>query len=116
MKKDKYGHKVYGEFTQEERVAHRERIWSAKLRRDYGITATDYYRMFKNQGGVCCICGLESHNRKLAVDHNHTTGKVRGLLCQKCNLRLEVYEDTEFINKAEMYIKIHELRDKELLG
>ncbi len=61
---------------------------NTKLKRNYGITIEDYDRMFAAQGGVCKICGNHQRYQKLAVDHDHKTGKVRGLLCVHCNRAL----------------------------
>ncbi len=59
------------------------------LKRKYGITINDYEQMLKQQNGVCKICkGLDPSGRRLAVDHCHTTGVVRGLLCPSCNTAL----------------------------
>ena len=61
---------------------------SAVLRRTYGITLEDYNRMLLSQNGVCAICKVAktgTEDRRLFVDHCHTTGKVRGLLCNACN-------------------------------
>ena len=61
----------------------------------YGITLADYDRMFAEQGGKCKICGAEQAGKVgqcFAVDHCHTTLKVRGLLCIKCNSRLGWFE------------------------
>jgi len=55
------------------------------LRRKYGITSEDYERMLKEQKGGCAICGSTPKKRRLAVDHNHKTGRIRGLLCFPCN-------------------------------
>lgn len=60
--------------------------WEAMLPRTYQIhgrpfTADDYRILFKAQRGRCCICGRESPSRRLATDHDHETGQVRGLLC-----------------------------------
>ena len=55
----------------------------------YGITAEDYQRLYLLQGERCAICGVATGKRKrLAVDHDHETGEVRGLLCGKCNFDL----------------------------
>lgn len=70
--------------------------WPSKLRRYYGITVDDYKRMLAEQDGGCALCGSTnpaagSRNYKSAtrtafdVDHDHRTGRVRGLLCTRCN-------------------------------
>jgi hypothetical protein len=65
------------------------------FKRAYGITVEDYETMLANQNGVCKICNRPCKSGKsLAVDHCHETGKVRGLLCAKCNTnlgRIEAY-------------------------
>jgi Recombination endonuclease VII len=56
------------------------------LRSQYGIGQADYDQMLAAQGGGCAICaGTNGDGRPLAVDHNHLTGQVRGLLCHNCN-------------------------------
>ncbi len=58
----------------------------SRYRRLYGITVADYDRMFDEQGGVCLICQTPCRSgMRLAVDHDHKTGVVRGLLCYGCN-------------------------------
>lgn len=54
--------------------------------RTYGITAAQYQAIYELQGGRCYICQRASGKRKrLSVDHDHKTGRVRGLLCTPCN-------------------------------
>jgi hypothetical protein len=67
---------------------------AAHLRRNYGITQDEYLRMEASQGGRCAICGTEDKGKwqYLHVDHCHATGKVRGLLCVKCNTALGWFE------------------------
>jgi len=74
------------------------------LKRKYGITLEEYDRLFTAQGGVCALCKKpESVRRRkrdegrerLAVDHCHDTGRVRGLLCFKCNTAIGALGDTE---------------------
>lgn len=56
------------------------------LKRAYGLTLEQYDQMFEVQGGVCAICnGPETNGKRLSVDHDHKTGRIRGLLCHKCN-------------------------------
>ena len=63
------------------------------LKSKYGLTVEDYRRMFEAQGGRCKLCGKESRKRMLDVDHNHETGKVRELLCHRCNVGLGHFDD-----------------------
>ena len=59
----------------------------------FNITIEEYDEMFDNQNGVCLMCGKpERSNRHLAIDHDHKTGKIRGLLCMACNTHLGWYE------------------------
>jgi len=68
----------------------KERQKDYRLRKRYGITLADYKRMLKEQKNGCAICGKPNKNckRGLQVDHNHRTGRVRGLLCLYCNRRV----------------------------
>lgn len=66
-----------------------------RYKRIYGITKEQYYEMYENQQGNCCICG--EHFDLLCVDHNHKTGKVRSLLCKRCNYNLGVYKENPII-------------------
>jgi len=59
----------------------------------YGITLEDYNNMYEAQSGLCAICFKSSGARRLSVDHNHTTGAVRGLLCHRCNTSLGLLND-----------------------
>lgn len=62
-----------------------------RYRTAYGITLDEYERLFIEQNGLCAICKAEPIKYKLAVDHDHDTGAVRGLLCPPCNRALEKY-------------------------
>jgi hypothetical protein len=66
--------------------------------RRYGITLDDYTSMHQKQGGCCAVCGVSEieHGKPLVVDHEHTTGRVRGLLCHKCNIGLGLFGDDIF--------------------
>ena len=76
-------------------------------KRHYGITIADYDIMFLEQDGVCKICSkADPINQHLAVDHCHTTGKVRGLLCTPCNKALGLFEDKQdLLLNAISYLK-----------
>ena len=77
------------------------------LQRLFGITIEEYELILKNQNDVCAICGgVNKNNRTLAVDHNHITGKVRGLLCNRCNPAVGfLLEDILLAEKIISYIK-----------
>jgi len=78
------------------------------LKKKYGITIIQYNEMFTSQNGECYICGTHQDKlrRALAVDHSHHTGKVRGLLCDKCNSLLGYENDNiETLKKAIEYLE-----------
>lgn len=81
------------------------------LKIKYGITPADYNRLFVKQGGRCAICfkheSEEKHWKRLAIDHDHKSGKVRGLLCVTCNVRIGVLESGEWLAGAEQYLKFY---------
>ena len=64
------------------------RQWRYDLKSRYGITPLEYYRFFAQQNGVCGACGDPPGEKRLAVDHCHATGDIRGLLCAHCNVAL----------------------------
>jgi len=80
------------------------------LRSNYGITIEDYERMFEEQKGACAICGSVEVRRNgrtnFCVDHCHKTGKVRGLLCNECNVGLgRLGDDAESLRRALAYLE-----------
>lgn len=85
----------------------RERDRKKGLLKNYGITVDEYDRMFEAQGGVCATCGKPNKSKYgyLSVDHDHKTGKVRGLLCHRCNAALgQVYDDVSILQKLIEYL------------
>ena len=86
---------------------HKEEISDAYLQKTYGITTDDYNRMLTEQNNTCAICGDECvSGKKLAVDHNHDTGAVRGLLCCKCNRGLGIFNDQlDLLRSAVLYLE-----------
>lgn len=64
------------------------------LQRKFNLTPEQYQIMVDKQNGVCAIC-KGTCSRKLAVDHDHKTGKVRGLLCNSCNRGLGYLKDNK---------------------
>lgn len=78
------------------------------LRNTYGITLEKYFELVDFQGGGCSICGREKEPNgiMLSVDHDHTTGKVRGILCYSCNKALGLfYDDIKNLERAINYLK-----------
>jgi hypothetical protein len=67
------------------RTARRKMLWAK-----YGISVKDYSRLLEHQDNKCFLCGLmdfsREHGQRLSVDHDHVTGVVRGLLCNRCNV------------------------------
>lgn len=65
------------------------------LKNKYGLTPEKYKKIFDNQHGCCAICGRHQTEFKkvFVVDHDHQTGKIRGLLCYGCNLGLGGFDD-----------------------
>jgi hypothetical protein len=87
---------------------------SRTLRKKFGLTVEEYDRMLEAQGGVCLLCERENtYGRRLAVDHCHITGKVRGLLCTRCNAALGVFnDDPEILERAIQYLRSHQEKEK----
>ena len=78
-----------------------EQNWVRQLKRWYNLTPEEYWWMAEEQGNVCCLCrGLDNPPKKLAVDHCHTTNKVRGLLCMMCNSLLGLSREREDVLQA----------------
>lgn len=79
------------------------------LRSNFGITAAQYDAMLSEQGGVCLICKQKCRSgRRLAVDHCHRSGKLRGLLCGNCNNMLGRCGDSvAVLTEAISYLNKH---------
>lgn len=92
------------------------------LRRIYGITVEEYERLESEQNGLCAVCGCKetrstrSSKRvweynltpRLVVDHDHVTGKIRGLLCHKCNVGIgQLNDDPKLLRAALTYLEEH---------
>jgi hypothetical protein len=70
----------------------------------YGITLDDYKVLYKNQNGKCVACGIDKD--VLFVDHDHKTGRIRGLLCRDCNFALgHVRDNPSTLEKLIRYLK-----------
>jgi hypothetical protein len=102
----KYQTEYYEKRTKEKRKEPegKEKLRNSQLRNTYGITLQDYNNMYDSQNGNCLIC--ETKFNVLVVDHNHKTGKVRGLLCRNCNTALGFLKDNIlFFKNAIKYLE-----------
>lgn len=82
---------------------------SSQMRTRNGMTQEEYDAMLAAQGGVCAICGradLLPKNKRFDIDHCHGSGRVRGLLCRRCNVVLGyVSDDSEILRAAALYLE-----------
>lgn len=79
------------------KMAHRKCL----IHKKYGITWDQYQSLITAQNNLCAICNKgESPKRRLAIDHCHRTGRVRGLLCIKCNRALGYFGDDPAVVRA----------------
>jgi hypothetical protein len=85
-------------------------ITCSNLKNVFNITYFDYTDMLRKQNNSCDICGVKhTEEKKLVVDHCHKTGKVRALLCSKCNTGIGMFnENKEYLLNAIKYIKKNE--------
>jgi Recombination endonuclease VII len=90
---------------QEPEVKRRER--EAYLKRKFGISLDEYDAMLAEQGGVCAVCFREpTPGISLHVDHDHETGRIRGLLCFRCNNALgDLEDDPALLRSAARYLE-----------
>lgn len=79
----------------------------ARVEKVYGITGEEYADLLKAQGGRCFICQNKPARVRLAVDHDHKTGAVRGLLCKRCNRDLlgAAHDGVEILYRAIAYLE-----------
>jgi len=82
------------------------KVKSKRLQYMYGLSDVDHAKLLKAQSNACAIC---KRDIKLAVDHDHVTGKVRGLLCLQCNSGLGMFRDNQkYLTAAIRYLKANE--------
>lgn len=88
------------------RFNHKEQNKSTWRKYTYGITTDDYNNMLKSQDGKCAICRhAPLPGKELHIDHNHRTDRVRGLLCQKCNVYIGmIHENKETVKRMFSYL------------
>ena len=86
----------------------RQNYRRTQLLKNYGIYLEQYENILNQQNGVCAICKKVQTKRRLAVDHDHVTGLVRGLLCTSCNVGLGLLkDDCTLLNEAIKYLTKH---------
>lgn len=109
-------HRVYfnentDEINARRRAAYHEDKTKAiawNLKRYYGITLEFYNQMMRNQNNKCAVCEISQgdSDRRFSVDHCHTTGRIRGLLCTNCNRGLGLLkDDPKLIESAIRYLE-----------
>lgn len=77
---------------------------AAERKKKYGINLVDYHHLMASQLGCCAVCGKSPE--KFHVDHSHVTGKVRGLLCTKCNCGIGQLQDSPILlRQAALYLE-----------
>ncbi|KKL68387.1 hypothetical protein LCGC14_2125490 [marine sediment metagenome] len=107
--------------TNRQRICERNRRWGrnnrdrvneckrrGRLRRQYGITVEQRDQLLMRQKGRCSLCHVrfgQLHKLKPVIDHNHKTGKIRGLIHRQCNTWLVKIEDTKFLALALSYLQ-----------
>jgi len=88
---------------------------NTKLQARFGITADQYNARLREQGGKCLVCSATSScmGHKLAVDHDHKTGTIRGLLCKSCNIAIgNMHDDPQRLRNAASYLEKFNTREK----
>jgi hypothetical protein len=90
-------------------VAGRYNRWDSELRTNYGIDVEDWARLYNNQNRQCAACRRRlNFDKHTHIDHNHSTGKVRGLLCRWCNAAVgHSFENIENLEAIIGYLKSH---------
>lgn len=93
----------------EEAPIKRERAkWGSHIRKTLGIDPQEYEKLFALQDGKCSICSTETpggNRKRFCIDHCHTTGAIRGLLCVSCNSGLGYFKDKiDMLERAAKYL------------
>jgi hypothetical protein len=99
----------YRKQARDYKEANKEKYRSGRLKREFGISIEDYNKKLKRQGDGCAICKKKcASGNHLSVDHCHSSGFIRGLLCNKCNLGLGLFkDDIILLVEAKKYLVKH---------
>lgn len=116
QRRDEYREKYYS--SESTHVREQRNTWkrspkgvrcvkNTQLKSSYGITLSEYEMKLAEQRGNCAICERPASifKKGLHVDHNHKTGKIRGLLCTNCNTRLVASLEDPLLDKAKAYLQ-----------
>lgn len=114
-RKDKQVKKQLAQYSKEysKRPIYKKVRLKTRLKAMYNMTYNEYEEMLKEQNGACAICGNDEivfdrlgRPQRLSVDHDHKTGKVRGLLCVNCNRGISAFKENEkLFENAVKYLK-----------
>ena len=113
----KKNHDVYLEREQKSRKKQGQIRNTKEVCRRLDLEVSVYYKMMEDQNGLCAICSLPETRKsrtqgkvcQLAIDHNHTTGAIRQLLCHSCNTGIGKFkDDINLLQKAIEYLKRHQ--------
>ena len=99
IEKEKLNQKKWRENNKEHLLKYQKQ-WNLQFH--YGLSVQQFNEMVKNQKGKCAIC---YQRKKLCVDHDHKTGKVRGLLCHGCNTYLGVFDNKKLFKNMIKYME-----------
>lgn len=106
-------HEIQKRADKKWRLAHPERVKEFNRKqnlRKYGLTISDFDAMLEKQNGKCAVCGRPPENKHnvLFVDHDHKTGKIRALLCYRCNCALGMVQDNpDILGRLVEYLMKH---------
>ena len=95
-------------FRREAQPRYRENHRSRRMQRMYGVTEAEFEAQLAAQGGVCAICGSSErdHFGRMHLDHDHETGRFRGVLCFRCNHMLgKALDDPDRLARAAEYLR-----------
>ncbi len=108
--KEKSACRVRRSYKNNKHTRKKEVYYRIHLKRMYGLTYEQYEEILIKQEYRCAICKIHQNELKykLAVDHNHKTGKIRGLLCSRCNKGIGfLYDNPIILEQAITYLKQH---------
>jgi len=104
--------RLYRRGRRDKKVREAEYLW--RMRKEHGISSSEYKKMVDLQQNRCKICNTEQEGRRLYLDHDHSTKAIRSLLCHKCNSILGFAKDSpELLEDAAAYLRKHQCQSKQ---